>query len=687
MTSELPASPPPPAERRPVTTVTHGIARTDEYAWLRQKDDPAVRAFLEAENAWAAAGTAHLQPFRDRLYDELLGRIVETDLSVPLRHGEWLYYTRTEEGQAYPIHCRKRDSTDAPEQLLLDENRLAEGHDYFDLGACTVSPDHRQLAYSVDTSGAEAYTLHILDLETGVLAPESIPGTSSNVVWASDSRTLFYVTQDESRRPYRLWRHQLGEAPVRDTLVHHEGDARFFVGLERSKSEAWLILHLRSHATSEVRLLEADRPEGGFRLVVPRRHGIEYELVHHGAHFYITSNEDAENFRLFQAPMADPRRANWTELLPHRDDVKLDGVEAFAAHLVIHEREGGVPQLRVRRLADGAEHRILFPEPVYTVATGPNVAWESRTLRFSYTSLVTPRTVVDYDLDARTWTARKQQEVKGGYDPSQYASERLWASAPDGTAVPISLVYRTPLVHDGLRPCHLTGYGAYGYSYDPSFSSTNLSLLDRGVVVAIAHVRGGEEMGRRWYEDGRRFRKTNSFTDFIAAAEHLCRTGWTAPDRLVISGGSAGGLLMGAVTNLRPDLFAGVVADVPFVDVVNTMLDPTLPLTVIEYDEWGDPNDPDVFRYLASYAPYENVRHTAYPAMLVTAGLNDPRVQYWEPAKWVAKLRAHNTGRKPILLKTNMGAGHGGASGRYEYLRELAFKQSFLLDVLGRAQG
>lgn len=684
----MPTLPTPPvAARRPVRTTHHGIARTDEYAWLRDRDDPATLAYLEAENAYAEQATAHRAAFRGALYEELLGRIVETDLTVPTPDHGWLYYTRTEEGKAYAIHCRRRGSMAAPEEILLDENALAAGHAYFDLGACTVSPDHRWLAYSTDLTGAEEYELHLLDLETGTHAPETIPGTSSNVVWANDSATLFYVTLDATRRPYRLWRHRRGEDPVHDVLVHHEGDARFFLSIARTRSERWLLLHLGSHATSEVRILEADRPAGGFRLVALREHGVEYALEHHGDTFYITSNEDAENFRLFATPTATPTRPHWHEVLAHRETVKLDGVEAFARHLVIHEREGGLAQLRIRRLADGAEHRIAFPEPVYSVSTGPNAEWETTTLRLTYTSLVTPRSVVDYGLDDRSWTLRKQQPVKGGYDPAQYRSERRWATAPDGTAVPISLVYRLPLEPGVPRPCHLTGYGAYGYSYDPAFSSTNLSLLDRGVVVAIAHIRGGEELGRRWYEQGRRFAKPNTFSDFIACAEQLVADGLTTPARLVISGGSAGGLLMGAVVNQRPELFAGVVADVPFVDALNTMLDPTLPLTVIEYDEWGNPEDPAVFRAILAYAPYENVRPVPYPAMLVTAGLNDPRVAYWEPAKWVARLRTVTTGTRPILLKTNMGAGHGGASGRYEYLRELAFKQSFILDVLGCLPG
>jgi oligopeptidase B len=669
-----------------VTITRHGETWTDEYQWLQDPDDPAVRAWLDGQNAYTDAAMAHTKALQDTLYTEMLGRILETDLSVPEARGGWLYYTRTETGKQYSIHCRRSGSMTAPEQVILDQNALAEGHAYFDLGGLTVSPDHRWLAYSVDLTGAESHRLHLRDLTTGQDLADEIPDVGSGLTWAMDSRTLFYTMLDETRRPYQLWRHVRGTSALDDVLVHHEGDAAFFVGIDRSRSNRWLYLSMGSHATSEVRLLEADRPTGGFRVVVPRVHGVEYGLEHQGDRFLIVTNDEAENFRLMEAPEATPGREHWREVIAHRPDVKLDGVDAFEQHLVIYERTDALRQIRIRRLSDGLEHYVPFPEPVYTVAPSRNADYETTAFRFVYTSLVTPRSVVDYHLDDRTWTLLKEQPVLGGYDRAQYTSERLWAMAPDGVRVPISLVYRNPKPTDGQRPCLLQGYGAYGYSFDPGFSSNTLSLLDRGLVVAIAHIRGGEEMGRRWYEDGKLGKKPNTFTDFIACAEHLVSAGYTGPSRLVINGGSAGGLLMGAVANLRPDLFAAVVAEVPFVDALNTMLDPSLPLTVIEYDEWGNPtDDPAAFRTIRSYAPYENVHATAYPNILATAGLNDPRVSYWEPAKWVARLRARRTNEARLLLKTNMGAGHGGASGRYDYLHEVAFKYAFMLDVLGAA--
>ncbi len=465
--------------------------------------------------------------------------------------------------------------------------------------------------------------------------------------------------------------------------MYFEPDEAFFLDINRTRSERFLVLDLTSHATTEVRYASADHPEEEFRVVEPRRHGIEYGLTHHGDRFYLVTNDEAPNFRLVSAPVDRPGRANWTAVLPYRPEVKLDSVEAFQNHLVIWEREDGLRRLRVLELASGAEHLVPFPEPVYTVRPYENLEFATAVFRFSYTSLVTPNSVVDYDMAARTWTVRKQTEVLGGYDPSRYRSERLFAGAPDGTRVPVSLVYRLPLERDGRRPLLLQGYGSYGYSFDPAFSSNLLSLLDRGWVVGIAHIRGGEELGRAWYENGKLLHKRNTFTDFIAAAEHLVAQGYTSSDRLAINGGSAGGLLMGAVTNLRPDLFTAVLAEVPFVDVVNTMLDATLPLTVIEYDEWGNPNDPTYYEYIRSYSPYDNVASKDYPHIMVTAGLNDPRVAYWEPAKWTARLRARKTDRNRLLLRINMGAGHGGASGRYDYLREVAFKYAFLLDVVG----
>jgi oligopeptidase B len=490
------------------------------------------------------------------------------------------------------------------------------------------------------------------------------------------------VVLDSARRPCSLYRHRLGDDPARDQLVYFEEDKSFFVDIDRTRSQAYLLLELTSHSTSEVRFASADRPEEPFRVVVPRRQGIEYSVGHHDDRFFITTNDDAPNFRLVSAPVSDPSTAHWTPVLPYRPAVRVDGTDVFRHHLVVYEREAGLRQVRVIALETGEDHLIHFPEPVYSIRRHDNPEFDTTLLRFTYTSMVTPSAVVEYGLADRSWTVRKQTEVLGGYDPTRYASERLFAAAPDGTRIPISLVYRRPLDRDGQRPLWLNGYGAYGVSYDPGFSSNSLSLLDRGFVVAIAHVRGGEEMGRTWYENGKLLEKRNTFTDFIAAAEHLVAQGYTAPDRLVINGGSAGGLLMGAVANLRPDLFAAVVAEVPFVDVVNTMLDASLPLTVIEYDEWGNPNEPDAYAYIRGYSPYDNVEAKAYPHMLVTAGLHDPRVAYWEPAKWVARLRSRKTDRNRLLLRTNMAAGHGGASGRWDFLREVAFKYAFVLDTL-----
>jgi oligopeptidase B len=679
---------PPVARAIPRTTTIHGDVRTDEYFWLRDREDPEVLAYLQAENRYTESVMAPTAELRERLFAEMRGRIKETDLSVPERIDDWLYYHRTVEGAQYPIYCRRAvDSVPddpAAEEVLLDLNPLAEGHAYFRLGAFEPSPDHRLLAYSVDTSGAESFTLVVKDLTAGALLPETIPNVSAGGVWANDSRTLFYVVLDEARRPHRLYRHRLGENPAEDVLVHEEADESFFVDVDRTRSRAFLLLELTSHSTSEVRFVSADRPDEPFRTIEPRRHGVEYSVTHHGDRFLLTTNDGATDFRLVSAPVADPSRARWTEVLPSRPGVKLDSVDAFRDHLVVYEREAGLRQIRILELREGGgRHLVAFPEPVYTFYQHENPEFDTSLLRFTYTSMVTPPAVVDYDLSARTWTVRKQTEVLGGYDPARYRSERLFATAADGARVPISLVYQLPLERPGgPRPLLLNGYGAYGVSYDPTFSSSSLSLLDRGFVVAIAHIRGGEELGRPWYEGGRLLHKPNTFGDFIAVAEHLVAEGYTSSERLAISGGSAGGLLMGAVTNRRPDLFRAVVAEVPFVDVVNTMLDATLPLTVIEYDEWGNPNEPEAYGCIRSYSPYDNVRAQAYPHLLLTAGLNDPRVAYWEPAKLTARLRALKTDGNHLLLKTNMGAGHGGASGRWDYLREVAFKYAFLLYVM-----
>lgn len=677
---------PPAASVRPKVERIHSDIRVDEYAWLRDRDDPAVIAYLEAENRYTESVMRPTEDLQQRLFEEMRARIKETDLSVPEPLGDWLYYSRTEAGAQYPIYCRRRTADGSPEQIILDLNPLAEGRSYFRLGAFEVSPDHRLLAWSSDTSGAESFTLRIRDLTTGEELSESIGNLSASVAWANDSATLFYVVLDAARRPCRLYRHRLGSDASTDALVYFEADEAFFLDVNRTRSKAYLLMELSSHSTSEVRFASADRPEDPFEVVVPRRPGVEYGVSHHGDRLFITTNDEAPNFRLVSAPVSNPSKALWVPVLPYRPAVRVDGTDAFRDHLVVYEREAGLRQVRILDLTTGVEHLIPFPEPVYSVHEHENPEFDTTLLRFTYTSMVTPSAVVDYDMRARSWTVRKQTEVLGGYDPSLYRSERLFATAPDGIRVPVSLVYKLPFEQSGSRPLWLTGYGAYGISYDPSFSSNSLTLLDRGFVVAIAHVRGGEEMGRDWYESGKLLAKRNSFTDFIAAAEHLVAEGYTAPGRLVINGGSAGGLLMGAVTNLRPDLFAAVVAEVPFVDVVNTMLDASLPLTVIEYDEWGNPNDAEAYACIRSYSPYDNVETTGYPHMLVTAGLHDPRVAYWEPAKWVARLRARKTDGNRLLLRTNMAAGHGGASGRWDYLREVAFKYAFVLEVLGRGR-
>jgi oligopeptidase B len=675
----------PVARTDPHTIVMHGESRVDEYYWLRHLSDPDTLAYLQAENRYTQAVMRHTEELQEQLYQELRGRIKETDLSVPERIDDWLYYARTEAGGQYPIYCRCPVAADSAEIVLLDQNPLAVGHSYYRLGAFEVSPDHRFLAYSIDTCGSESYTLYLKDLCTGELLTDTLTNTAPALAWANDSRTFFYLTLDQARRPCRLLRHRLGADPAEDVLIHDETDEAFFLDVGRTRSRQFILLDINSHSTSEVRFISADRPEDPFRVLEPRRAGVEYNVSHHADRFFITTNDEAPNFRLVSAPVDDPSRANWTPVLPHRSAVKLDLTDAFRDHLVIYQRVGGLRQIRILDLNGDGDHLVPFPEPVYSAHAHDNPEFDTSVLRFSYTSMVTPSSVVDYDMAARSWTVRKQTEVLGGYDQSCYRSERVFAQAPDGVSVPVSLVYRLPLELDGSRPLLLNGYGAYGISYEPGFSSHALSLLDRGFVVAIAHVRGGEEMGRAWYEEGKLLQKRNSFTDFIAAAEHLISAGYTSREGLVISGGSAGGLLMGAVTNLRPDLFRAVVMEVPFVDVVNTMLDASLPLTVIEYDEWGNPAEREFYRYIRSYSPYDNIEAKDYPEILITAGLNDPRVAYWEPAKWTARLRARKTDQNRLLLRTNMGAGHGGASGRYDHLREVAFKWAFVLDVLGMA--
>jgi len=672
---------PPVAKKVAKADMLHGERRVDDYYWLREKTNPEVIAYLQAENAYTAAGMKPTEAFQEALYKEMLGRIKQTDLSVPYRYRGYFYYSRTEEGKQYPIHCRKKGSLDAPEQVALDLNELAKGQKFMALGAYAVSDDGNLLAYSTDNTGFRQYTLRVKDLRTGEGLAESIEKTHA-AAWAADNRTLFYTVEDAAKRPYRLYRHRLGSRGP-DDLVYEEKDEMFSISVHRTRSGAYLLLRSASHTASEVRYLPAAEPEGAWKLIAPREPMREYDVDHHGDRFYIRTNDKGRNFRLVSAPVSDPRTENWKEVVPHRSDVMLEGVEFFARHYVLRERENGLPHLRVTDLRTGQSHRIEFPEPAYAVFPGDNREFDTAAFRFNYQSLVTPPSVFDFDTEKRERKLLKQTEVLGGYDPSQYQSERIDAAAADGTRIPISVVYKKGFKRDGTAPMLLTGYGSYGISSPPTFSSSRLSLLDRGMVFAIAHIRGGGEMGKAWHDQGRMMHKKNTFTDFIAAAEFLIAQRFTSKDRLVIQGGSAGGLLMGAVTNMRPDLFHAVVALVPFVDVINTMSDPSLPLTVGEFEEWGNPQKKAEYDYMRSYSPYDNLEKKAYPAMLVRTSLNDSQVMYWEPAKYVARLRALKTDSNVLLFKINMAAGHGGASGRYDFLRELAFDYAFMLAQVG----
>jgi oligopeptidase B len=676
---ELPK--PPSARREPRVDVVHGEKRQDDYFWLRRKEDPQVRAHLEAENAYTDAVMKPTEALQEALYSEMLGRIKETDLSVPYRKGGFFYYSRTEKGKQYSISCRRKGTLDAPEEVMLDANELARGEKFFALGDVEVSDDGNLLAYSTDVTGFREYTLFVKDLRTGALAPEVFRKVSS-VAWAADNRTLFYVVDDAAKRPYRLYRHVLATETAADSLLYEEKDEKFTLEVSRSRSRAYLFLDSSSHTSSEVRFLSANDPAGQLRVVAPREKDREYEVDHRLGAFFLRVNDTGRNFRVVMTSADDPRRENWKEIVPQRDDVMIEGLEVFAGHLVLLERQDGLRQFRVMPFSTGAFHSIELPEPVYAAFSAENREFDTNVFRFRYQSLVTPESVFDYDMDKRERRLLKRTEVLGGYDPGRYVSERLHAKALDGTLVPISIVYRKDTKRDGRSPLLLSGYGSYGIPNNPTFSSNRVSLLDRGVVVAIAHVRGGGEMGKKWHDQGRMFAKKNTFTDFIAVAEYLTREKWTSADRLAIEGGSAGGLLVGAVVNMRPDLFHVAISRVPFVDLLNTMLDPTLPLTVGEFEEWGDPRIREQYEYMRSYSPYDNISARAYPAMLVKTSFNDSQVMYWEPAKYVARLRATKTDSNPLVFKVNMAGGHGGSSGRYDKLRETAFDYAFLLTQL-----
>lgn len=701
MTTPERLSAPRRAPRRP-TELRHGDdTRTDDWFWLRDREDPAVREYLDAENAFAETGLEHTRPLRDRLFSEIIGRVQETDVSAPVRRGHWDHYSRTIEGLEYAVHCRRptgaptRPDPQAPpgttagEEVVLDENALAGDSDYFALRGFALSPADRHLAYAIDGTGGELSTLRFRDLGTGTDLADAIEGTYYGLAWANDERTVFYVRPDEAMRPHQVWRHSLGTPASDDVLVYAEDDERFGVSIGRSRTGRFVVIASESKTTSESHLLETDDPTAALLCVEPRVPGVEYHVEHHhsarhGDRLYVVTNADgAENFKLMVTETNAPGRASWAEVIHHRCDVRLQGVDAFAAHLVLSERADGLERLRVMTLADGTERLIEMPDDVYSSWVGVNAEFESDTLRYGYTSLVGPVSDLDEDLATGARTVVKIQPVRG-YSADDYETHRLWARAGDGTAIPISIVHRADLRRDGSAPLLLYGYGSYEVSVDPTFSTSRVSLLERGVAYAIAHVRGGGELGRSWYEDGKLDRKMNTFTDFISCAQHLIAEGYTSADRLVARGASAGGLLMGAVANLRPQLFRAIVAEVPFVDCLTTMLDDSLPLTVTEWEEWGDPvNNPAIYAYIKGYAPYDNVSAQDYPAMLVTAGLNDPRVQYWEPAKWVARLRETATGTAPIYLKTELGAGHHGPSGRYEAWKNEVVVLAFILDQAG----
>lgn len=674
---------PPVARIEPKVDTLFGREMVDNYFWLRERDNPEVIDYLKAENAHTKAVMKHTEKLQEKLYEEMVSRIKETDLSVPVKRDDYYYYYRTEEGKQYRIYCRKKGSLEAEEEILLDVNQLAEGKDYMYLGVYEVSPDHNLLAFGVDTVGSERYTLRVKNLETGEIYPDVIDSVSTAFQWANDNKTFFYTIVDEAWRPFKLFRHRLGEEVENDVLVFHEKDDAFFLDVQKSKSMDYLFIQLGSMNTTEVYYLDAGKPAGKFKLVHPRQHEMEYELFHHGDHFYIVTNDNAKNFKLMRAPVSDPSKKNWEEVIPHRDSVKLDRIEVFKDFMVFYEREHGLKQMRIKDFATDEIHTVEFPEPVYTFWQAWNPDYQGQLLRFNYSSFLTSESVYDYNMKTRERELKKQKEVLGGYDPELYQSERIFATADDGSRIPISMVYKKGMVKDGNSPLYLYGYGAYGASVEPYFSSNRLSLLDRGFIYARAHVRGGGEMGRYWYDDGKLLFKKNTFTDFIAACEHLIAENYTSSEKLVVCGISAGGLLIGSVVNMRPDLFKIVIADVPFVDLINTMLDPSIPLTVIEYEEWGNPNKEEYFDYMLSYSPYDNVEAKDYPNMLILASLNDTRVQYWESAKWTAKLRAKKTDSNSLLLKTIMGAGHGGVSGRYDRLKEIAFEYAFVLDVLG----
>jgi oligopeptidase B len=678
------AATPPTAKAIHTENDINGGKLVDDYRWLRDKSNPEVAQYLNAENAYADSVMAPTAALQQKLYDEMVSHIKETDVNVPYKYAGYFYYSRWEKGQQYPIFARKKGSVDAPEEITLDQNELAKGQPFMSLGAYEMSDDGNLLAYTTDNTGYRQYKLRVRDLRTGKDS-EVIADRVGSVTWANDNKTLFYsVEDDKTKRQFQFYQHVLGGEAGKDALVYEEKDERFSVGAAKSRSGKYIFMQITSHTTAEARMLDADNPKGEWKLIAPRQQDVEYYPDHHGDQLLIRTNDKGRTFRLVQAPLSAPGKENWKEVVPTRADVMLNDLEIFADFYVLVERENGLPQLTVVNFANGEKKRIAYTEPVYTSSPQTNREYKTRMLRYAYQSLVTPASVFDYDMEKHASTLLKQTEVPGGYDASKYQSERVWATAKDGTKIPVSLVYRKDLKKaDGSNPLYVYAYGSYGAILPVTFGSTRLSLLDRGVVMAYAHIRGGGDMGKPWHDAGRMMNKMNTFTDFIACTEYLVANKYGAKDKIAIEGGSAGGLLMGAVTNLRPDLFKVVVSHVPFVDVMNTMLDASLPLTVGEYEEWGNPNEKPAYDYMVKYSPYDNLKKGAYPTILVKTSFNDSQVMYWEPAKYTAKLRTLKTDKNVLLLKTNMAAGHGGASGRYEHLKEIAFDYAFMLTQLG----
>ncbi|RZJ30356.1 MAG: S9 family peptidase [Flavobacterium sp.] len=676
----------PIAKKIPKTLEKHGDKRIDDYYWLNDRENPEVIDYLKQENAYYAKMTAHTKDFQKNLYEEMKGRIKEDDESVPYLYNGYYYISRFEKGKDYPIYSRKKGSLSAKEEIMFDCNELAKGHAFFQLGGLSVSPDNKFAVYATDVVGRRIFDISIKNLETGEILKDKIAATTGSVVWANDNKTAFYTRQDEvTLRADKVYKHRMGEPASKDVLVYFEKDETFNVDINKSKSKKYLIIESGSTLTSESQILEADNPDGKFKVFQKRKRGLEYSISHYGDSFYIRTNKDkASNFKLMKTPEAATSMENWKDLIPHRDDVLLEDIEIFRDFLVVEERSNGLNKIRIMPWSGKGEYYLPFKSETYTAYGLTNVDFDTDVFRYGYQSLSTPPSVIDFNMKTKSKEVLKEQEVLGGkFDKNNYKEERVWATAKDGTKIPISLVYRKGLKKNGKNPLLQYAYGSYGYSMDPTFSSTRLSLLDRGFVYAVAHIRGGEDLGRQWYEDGKLLKKKNTFTDFIDCSKFLIEQKYTAAEHLYAEGGSAGGLLMGAVVNMAPELYHGVVAQVPFVDVVTTMLDDSIPLTTGEYDEWGNPNEKKYYKYMLSYSPYDNVGKHDYPNMLITTGLHDSQVQYWEPAKWVAKLRAIKTGNQLLYLDTNMDAGHGGASGRFEALKELAKEFSFFLDLEG----